>query len=241
MIDNLSGVNRIILSGGEPTLRKDLVEILAYLQSMKFPVVAMATNATRITKELAANLAPVLTYADVTIDGAPANHNLIRGQFENVLRGIHNLIDEGVDVSLVNVLLSDNKSDVLEVCQMADDLGAKKLKILSPITKGRGTSVISHGLTSPELSEIYELIKQTKAARGWQVKITITDWNIVDEGHAVLVHPDGDIVASPVPSQQACILKFGNILQEHMRDAWKRYPYRENHVRKYLEDSLLVC
>lgn len=241
MIENLTGVNRVIVSGGEPTLRKDLVEILAHLQEKRFPVIAIATNATRINKDLAAAMKPFLTYADVTIDGTPENHNKIRGQFDNVISGIRNLIDEGIDVSLVNVLLSDNKSDIIDVCQRADDLGAKKLKILSPIRKGRGTQVLSHGLASAELLEVFALIKAAKKERGWRVKVTITDWDLVEEGHAVLIHPDGDIVASPVPSQPACIMKFGNILQEHIGDAWKRYPYVKNHYRKYFEDSLLVC
>lgn len=241
MIDNLTGVNRIIVSGGEPTLRKDLAEILHYIKKCGFPTIAMATNATAITKDLAIRLKPVLDYADVTIDGTPTVHNKIRGQFDLVYRGIRNLIEAGVDVSLVNVLMTDNKADLVDVCQMADDLGARKLKILSPIRKGRGAQILSHGINSEELSETYSLIKNEKSKRKWNVRITLTDWNVVSEGHAILVHPDGDIVASPVPSEVMCIKKFGNILDEHISSAWKRYPYIQNHARKYFEDSLLVC
>lgn len=241
MIDNLTGVNRIIVSGGEPTLRRDLVSILQYVQEKGFPIVSIATNATRITRELAVQLRPVLTYADVTIDGTPDNHNRIRGQFEQVLTGLHNLIDEGIDVSLVNVLLSDNKSDLVDVCQMAENLGAKKIKVLSPIRKGRGAEILSKGLSSPELTGMFDQVKLAKKERGWKIKITITDWNIVNEGHAILIHPDGDIVASPVPTQPACIQKFGNIMNERIEQAWMRYPYVRNHLRKYFEESLLVC
>ncbi|NWG36689.1 radical SAM protein [Nitrososphaera sp.] len=241
MVDNLSGVSRIIVSGGEPTLRRDLVEILKYIKDKGFPTIAVATNATVITKSLAKELSSVLSYADVTIDGTPEIHNKIRGQFDKVYTGIRNLVEAGVDVSLVNVLLSDNKSDLVDVCQMADNLGVRKLKILSPIRKGRGADILSHGLSSEELSETYEMLKLVKRERGWKVKITLTDWERVREGHAILIHPDGDIVASPVPSEATCIKKFGNILTEHITEAWKQYPYVQNHIRKYFEESLLVC
>jgi MoaA/NifB/PqqE/SkfB family radical SAM enzyme len=241
MIDNMSGVNRIIVSGGEPTLRRDLVDILKYLHESAFPTIAIATNATRITPDLARQMKPYLSYADVTIDGSPEVHNQIRGQFDKVLSGIRNLKAEGVDVSLVNVLLGENRKDIIDVCQMAQDLGARKLKILSPIKKGRGAEVLSHGMSSNELINVFELVKAVKKERNWTLKITITDWDLVSEGHAVLIHPDGDIVASPVPSQSGCVLKFGNILEGHIAEAWRHYPFIENHVKKYFEESLLVC
>src|SRR4029077_16467750 len=63
MIDNIHGVERVIVAGGEPTLRRDLPEILDYLKKSKFPVVAIASNAVLINKELAKNLARSLDYA----------------------------------------------------------------------------------------------------------------------------------------------------------------------------------
>lgn len=241
MIDNIHGVERVIVAGGEPTLRRDLPEILDYLKESKFPVIAIASNAVLITKELAKNLARSLDYADITIDGTPENHNKIRGQFDRVIQGIKNLKEAGIPISLVNVLLSDNVQDVIEVCRMANSLGARKLKILTPIRKGRGSSILSHRLNSESLNEVFQMIKKQKETEKWDVRITITDWDIVSEGHAVLVHPDGQVVASPVPSKAECIQAFGNVLNENIMECWKRYQFVENHVKKYLEETLMVC
>lgn len=241
MIDNIVGIERVIVAGGEPTLRRDLPEILDYLKEKKFPIVSIASNAVLINKDLAKNLARSLDYADITIDGTPENHNKIRGQFDRVVKGISNLKEAGVPVSIVNVLLTDNVGDIIEVCRMAEQFGARKLKILSPIRKGRGSSILDKRLSADKLSDIFDKIKKTKAKENWKVRITITDWDIVNEGHAILIHPDGELVASPVPSKPNCIEPFGNILDKDIRECFKRYPFVKNHVRKYLEESLMVC
>lgn len=241
MIDNIVGIERVIVAGGEPTLRRDLPEILDYLKEKKFPVVSIASNAVLIDKDFAVKLARSLDYADITIDGTPKIHNKIRGQFDKVVKGINNLKDAGVPISIVNVLLSDNVKDVIAVCRMAEQFDARKLKILSPIRKGRGSSILDKRLSADKLADVFNTIKKTKEKENWKVRITITDWDIVDEGHAILIHPDGEVVASPVPSKPNCIEPFGNILEEDIGKCWKRYPFVKNHVRKYLEESLLVC
>jgi MoaA/NifB/PqqE/SkfB family radical SAM enzyme len=124
---------------------------------------------------------------------------------------------------------------------MADKLGARKLKILTPIRKGRGAEILSHRLDSNSLSGIFEIIKRHKEEEKWKVRITITDWNQVEEGHAILIHPDGEVVASPVPSLPTCIEPIGNVLNEDIQECWKRYRFTNQHVKKYIEDTLLVC
>ena len=77
-------------------------------------------------------------------------------------------------------------------------------------------------LSAEKLSDIFNTIKRTKEEENWKVRITITDWDIVNEGHAILIHPDGEVVASPVPSKPNCIEPFGNILEEDFPDIFKR-------------------
>lgn len=240
LIDRLAGLERVIIAGGEPTLRKDLPELARRL-SKKVKVVAMASNSVLVSEALAKELRSSLTYVDVTVDGTKETHNKIRGEYDKVLAGIGNFVSAGVDVSLVTVLLAENVQDILYVCNLADELHAKKLKILTPIRKGRGQNIVSHALDSSELGNLYRFIKDEKQKAGWKVRITITDWGLVDEGHALLVHPDGDVVASPVPSNPNCIMKVGNLKENDLDAIWTNYPYKENHLRKYLEETLYVC
>jgi len=240
LIDRMCGLERVIIAGGEPTLRDDITDLANHL-SKTVRIVAMASNSVLVTEKLAHDLSESLSYVDVTVDGTRETHNRIRGKYDEVLAGTRNFVEAGIDVSIVTVLLRDNMRDILHVCNLADELHAKKLKILTPIRKGRGERILSHALGSTELQHLYNRVKKEKQRRGWRFRITITDWGLVDEGHALLVHPDGDVVASPVPSAAKCITIVGNLKENSLEWIWRKYPYKENHIRKYLEESLYVC
>jgi len=240
MIKNLSGVNRIIISGGEPLLRQDLFSILEMCKN-NFNIVALASNAVNINLEIAKRLSNYVNYLDITIDGPRNIHNKIRGSYDKIVEGVWNLKKAGVEFSIVMVLLKENKEYVPYVAQIADTFGAKKLKILSPIPKGRGKTIVSKRLSSEEIRKLFNGLKKRKEKFGWDVRITLTDWEKIKEGHALLVHPNGDVVASPVWSRSSCIEYLGNILKEDIKEIWAKNPYKKNHVKKYIEKTLMVC
>jgi len=239
MIKNLRGVNRVIISGGEPTLRHDLFYILEMCKN-NFDIVAMASNAVNIDLEFASKLSRYVNYIDVTIDGPRKIHNKIRGSYDEIIQGLLNLRQIGVKFSIVTVLLEQNRDYVSYIAQIADVLGAKKLKILTPIPKGRGKAIISKRLNSLEIRDLFNELKNRKKSMGWNVRITVTDWEKIGEGHALLVHPNGDVVASPVWTKEKCIEYIGNILEKNIKEIWAVYPYKENHVKKYVEKTLMV-
>ena len=241
MISNLIGVRRIILTGGEPLMRGDLIEIAKYAKQSQFDIVSVATNALLIKPGFVKDLASFVDYVDVTIDGPRKIHNRIRGEYDTVMNGIRILQDAQVAFSIVTVLFRENVDSVLHICQIADVLGARKLKILPPIVKGKGKNVLSKLLSSNELLDTFQKIRLEKKRNGWTPRITLIDWKKVGEGHALLVHPNGDVVASPVPSEKDCIEVIGNILEEKIKSIWKRYSYKENHLNKYIEKTLYVC
>lgn len=240
MVDNLSGVTRLIVSGGEPTLRKDLEPILERCRD-RFQIVALASNATRINHSTAEMLSRYVDYVDVTIDGPRAIHNAIRGSYDQVIEGLWNLKRVGLEFSVVMVLLAQNEGFVPYVVHAADLLGAKKLKILTPIPKGRGKLLGQGDLPQVRCNQLFGELRDMKQRLGWRVRITITDWPAIGEGHALLIHPNGDVVASPVWSNESCVENVGNVLVDPIGTIWARYRFKENHVRKYLERTLMVC
>ena len=90
------------------------------------------------------------------------------------------------------------------------------------------------------LEEIFNRLKYAKEKRGWKQRITITDWTRIGEGHALLIHPGGNVVASPIFSDDKEIEYIGNLHRESLEDIWKKYPYKQEHYEKYLEKSLYV-
>lgn len=241
MISNLRGVMRIILTGGEPLIRKDIVEIAEHVKESHFEIVSLATNGVLMTSEMARKLSELVDYVDITIDGPRKIHNRIRGDYDAVIDGIRTLHAAGLAFSIVTVIYRENVDSVLFTCQIADALGATKVKIMTPIVKGKGRNINADFLSSDQLLSVFERIKSEKERNGWMPRITLTDWSRVGEGHAILVHPNGDVVASPVPAEENCVLLLGNILKEDIGAIWRKYPYKENHLKKYIEESLYVC
>ncbi len=240
ILENLNGVKRIIISGGEPTLREDLELILRKCRE-KFDIVSMSFNASNINIDKASSLIQYLDYVDVTIDGPRKIHNKIRGSYDEIIRGLWILKQVGMKFSIVTVLMKENVDFIFNIVQIADVFEARKLKILSPINKGRGRDVITSRLSSEQLKNLFYKLKVEKEKTGWKLKIVIHDWNLIKEGHSLLIHPDGNVVASPVWSNPECTKQIGNVIKENIKKIWENYPYKENHINKYLEKSLLVC
>ena len=92
MIDDLAafGAPVLLFSGGEPTMRPDLLELIRYAKDSGMRVV-ISTNGTLITKELAAAFAEVgLSYVGVSFDGDPETHDRFRGvkgSFDRAIEG----------------------------------------------------------------------------------------------------------------------------------------------------------
>ncbi len=240
LVDNVRGVKRVIVSGGEPLLRSDAFDILQRLKDQEH-IVALATNGTRINKEVAKRLVGLVDYVDLTIDGPRKIHNIIRGNYDKTVEGILNLREQGVEYSIVTVLVPQNLDYLEDICQIVDTLGGRKQKILTPIPKGRGREIYEMTKGKYLLDEIFNRLKTSKEAKGWSQRITLTDWRRIGEGHALLIHPDGNVVASPIFSGDEAIEHIGNLHREDLKQLWERYQHKEEHFKKYLEKSLYVC
>lgn len=237
MIDKLSGMRRIILSGGEPMLYKRFWDILEYTRP-RFEKVVLSTNATRITRENVERLKGLVDYIDITVDGPRKQHDSIRGNYEAVMRGLIHVASAGIPFSTICVYLPGNKNAVHYICQTGDALGAIKVKVLTPIPKGRSVDIFSDFVTGDQITQLRSYLAEEKEKNGWKIRITITDWMKVGQGHAILVEPDGRMIASPVWDHEDCVFPFGNLAKSTAQELWQAYPYKENHLKKYLEHTL---
>lgn len=239
MVDKLVGMRRIILSGGEPMVYKHFWEMLEYVRN-KFEIVVLSTNASRITKESAARLKDLVDYVDVTVDGPRAPHNKIRGNYDEVLQGLIYLRAEKIPVSIICVYLPGNKQSIHYICQTGDIFNAHKVKILTPIPKGMSKGIFDGFVTGPQIDGLRDFLEYEKRRNGWNVRITISDWMRIGQGHAILMEPDGRLIASPVWDEPECVAPFGNLFDDEADAAWSRYPYKENHLKKYFEQTLVT-
>ncbi|MBI3099117.1 MAG: radical SAM protein [Planctomycetes bacterium] len=87
------GVPVLLLSGGEPLIRRDLLELAALARSLGLRI-TLSTNGTLITPAVAEQLKTIgVGYVGISLDGLEPTHDRFRGQegaFQAALQGIRN-------------------------------------------------------------------------------------------------------------------------------------------------------
>ncbi len=105
----------LILSGGEPLLRRDLTDIARRAKSMGF-YVGLSTNGTLIGPNNIDDLANVgFDYLGVSLDGIEETHDRFRrkaGAFRSALEGTRLARDAGIKVGIRFTLTQDNAHDL---------------------------------------------------------------------------------------------------------------------------------
>jgi cyclic pyranopterin phosphate synthase len=109
------GFDKIRLTGGEPTLRPDIVELVQEMSALPgLPEITMTTNASRLS-ELAAPLACAgLKRCNISLDSlVPEKFERItrRGNLDQVLRGIHAAEEAGLRPIKLNCVVARGFND----------------------------------------------------------------------------------------------------------------------------------
>ena len=153
LLDQLSEVSEfrmVAYTGGEPLVRDDLFELLAYSQSLGFTN-TLATNATLIDDEVARRLARYgVVIGAVSLDGFDAaTHDYVRGQpgaFEAALRGIRALQRAGIPLH-INITAMEYNMDQLEpLMELVDELETAILIMYQLVPVGRGEEIAEAAL-----------------------------------------------------------------------------------------------
>jgi radical SAM protein with 4Fe4S-binding SPASM domain len=148
LIDQLAQVREfrmLAFTGGEPLVRDDLFELLAYSKALGFSN-TLATNGTLIDDDVARRLRDCgVVIGAVSVDSFdPATHDYVRGQpgaFEAGLRGIRAL--QRADIPLhINVTVMGYNAEQLEpLMALVDELNAAILIMYQLMPVGRGRDI----------------------------------------------------------------------------------------------------
>jgi MoaA/NifB/PqqE/SkfB family radical SAM enzyme len=154
------GVDRIYLTGGEPFIRKDIYEMLAY-SSDKLPTTiltnGMLFNDRRINRLIEIKNEALII--QISLDGSrPEFHDPIRGQgsWQKTVDGIQRLIDSGFRVRLSTTETHLNQDYLEEICEFRRAMGiSDDDHIIRPLAKrgfsNDGMEVGKHNLV-PEMT-----------------------------------------------------------------------------------------
>ena len=203
-------------------------------------ILGLPTNAIASEKNLEIIKANHIS-VNVGLDGPRAITSRVRGDYDFIMRGVKGFIKNDIPFSFTAVVLRSTMDSVLYTCQMADALGARKMKFVLPIPKGNALKLDKDEfITDEEANDLCGQIAEAKLKYGWKTTYTFTTWNKKTDGYSILVYPNGKVYAWPAINYPDKVLPLGDLHVDSIEDIWKIYPYKENHVNKYLGNGVKV-
>jgi heme b synthase len=148
----------VILTGGEPLLRKDVFELAQHGTRLGLRMV-MATNGTLVTPEIAEKMkSSGIRRVSVSIDGASAEeHDQFRkvpGAFEASLESIDWLKKEGIEFQINTTVTRHNVHQVQDILDLAVKLGAVAHHIFLLVPTGRAKEMVNQEIDALEYEKL---------------------------------------------------------------------------------------
>lgn len=229
-----ANIPQVTFTGGEPTLRSDLVELV---QAAAWFVTRLNTNGRLLTPELCAGLYEAsLDSVQVTLYSAEGNiHNQLVGTngFNDTVQGIRNAVAAGLIVS-VNTPLCSLNTHYAETLRFAHSLGVRYVTCSGLIPSGSacGQESRATALTPEQLTDILRQAVDTAEELGMELDFTSPGWLDEETLHAMGLHlipscgaclsnmavtPDGKVV----PCQSWLSDEpLGDLLHDDWADIW---------------------
>ncbi len=181
LIDQILEVGRpiIILTGGEPLVRKDVFQIAQYTASRGLRVV-MGTNGTLITKEVASQMKAIpVSRVGISLDFPAANlQDDFRGKvgaFDAVMAGIASARQAGVEIQINCTVTKLNVTYLDKLLSLALDVGAVAFHPFLLVPTGRGKSLESVELSPQEYERTLNWIYDKQLELGERIFFKPTD------------------------------------------------------------------
>ena len=131
----------LILSGGEPLLRRDIFEISHRAKGMGF-YVGLSSNGTLIGDHNIDDIAAVnYDYVGISLDGIGATHDAFRrrdGAFDEALAGLRLCRDRHLKTGMRFTMTMDNCAEFPKLLDLMDEEGIDKFYLSHLVYAGRG-------------------------------------------------------------------------------------------------------
>ena len=172
------GTPQLTFTGGEPTMRKDLAELIDYA---KWFVTRLNTNGVLLTKEYCEELKKVsLDSMQITFYSSDEEiHNKLVGapKYQDTVSGIKNALEAGISVSINTPLCTLNK-DYHKTLEFLHSLGVLFVTCSGLITTGNAEKESSEKLqlSTDEIKDILKDAVDFCAQNGMEISFTSPGW-----------------------------------------------------------------
>ncbi len=252
VLDKLKKANipAVTFTGGEPTLREDLPELVKYASWF---VTRLNTNGIRLTYDLCKKLYDAdLDSVQVTLYSYDKDiHNKMVGgdHFDETIEGIKNAIKAGLDVSINTPLCSIN-ADYVKTVEFGKKLGIRYFSTSGVIPTGKALEDNVKKLSSDEiynsLKDAYLFARENEleisfTSPGWIKSDLLREMNMVVPSCGaclsnMAIAPNGEVI----PCQSWLFEDgLGNILYTDFKKIWNSKKCKNQ--RKFAVKNLEVC
>ncbi len=250
------GVFIVTFTGGEPTLREDLPELLLYAQNSGI-VTGLITNGRRLKdKSYVERLEKAgLDFVQVTLESHKANiHDLMtatKGSWKETVAGIKNVVPTHIYATTNTTLSKYNAAEFLDTMDFLKELGVAAFGCNSLIYSGKASAIGKEfALPLDTLNELLPKIRDKASQLGlkflWYTPTQYCRFDPVKLGLGVksctaaninmCVGPNGDVYPC-----QSYFESLGNILKDDWQKIWKSQLAMRIRNREYVEPKCKDC
>lgn len=254
VIDRLDAarVPMVTFTGGEPTQREDIAELVDYAKRM---VTRLNTNGVNLTPELVQKLKNAgLDSVQVTLYSHDEEvHNALVGSnhHADTIQGIRNAVAAGLDIS-INTPLCKKNADYKRTLEFIHSLGVRFVTVSGLICTGMAG--INHAEYDLSSAELYEIVRNAKEfCNAHEMEMDFTSPGLIEAEKLeelgmnvpmcgaclsnMAIAPDGSVV--PCQSWLGADASLGNILTDPFKRIWNHPRCKE--LRNMTAQQALNC
>ena len=227
------GIPHVVFTGGEPTLRSDLPELIAHAEH-NGQITGLNTNARRLSDgDFVRRLVDAgLDHVQITVESHDAgihDHMVCApGAWKQTIKGLENALDSPLFVMTNTTMLKENSPSLADTLHFLAAKGVPTIGLNALIYSGHGASV-GTGLNEKELLPLLEIARQiTDANQQRLIWYTPTQYCHFDPMQLELgvkgctaalynmcIEPDGSVIPC-----QSYYQPLGNFLNDSWESIW---------------------
>lgn len=235
----------INLTGGEPFVRKDVLEIIQFYRDEGLRVV-VSSNGISISKKHIDSLTQNGTELCISLDGAtPETHDMIRGKgaFRKATDTIRMLSAAGIKVGVNTVMHQGNLHELSSILDLTHELGAISINPIGIMKIGRA---VDSGLKTTSDVTVFRTLAKAIEEKPERLKLLSHTSLFSSLGAAVLysmkcescgigdnpyvfISETGDVF--PCPNARQKIFKLGNVLTHSLAECVQTVNPWQNKLR----------